>query len=111
MSTSRFASQDDIRLLRQLQEYEITLKEARIMHGDTPALDAVEECIRAIRTSLAPDILGRYDRLSKAGPGIVSVKDGMCMGCYIMIPRGDLNRIAAGKADPACPNCGIYVAT
>ena len=41
--------------------------------------------------------------------GVVSVKDGMCTGCYIMIPRGDLNRIAAGKADPVCPNCGTYI--
>jgi predicted nucleic acid-binding Zn-ribbon protein len=111
MNTAKFASQEDIRLLRQLQEYEITLNEARIMHGETEALEAVEECIRAIREKLERDVLARYDRLSKAGPGLVTVKDGMCMGCYIMIPRGDLNRISAGKADPACPNCGIYIAT
>lgn len=80
------------------------------MHGNSAALQVVEACITSIRQKLDMDVLSRYDRLSKAGAGVVVVKDGMCMGCNIMIPRGDLNRVQTGTAEPTCPNCGVYIA-
>lgn len=103
------ASVETVRLLKQLQEFEITLREARIVHGEVASLEAIEGSIANLRKLLNIDVLARYDRLSTIGPAVVDVHNGMCMKCNMQIPRGDLNRVLTGKGEPTCPNCGVYI--
>lgn len=102
-----------VRTLRNLQEHEITLREACIVAGDdaveTSPLRELREHVRQLRAALDPDTLARYDRMSRQRVAVVVVRQGMCMGCNMVIPKGNLNHIATGKAEPICPYCGCYV--
>ncbi len=101
--------QDTLSLLQRLQELEITLNEARILHGDHSEIEKLEGEVEKLRADINVDSLARYDRLSRHGLAIVQLKSGMCMGCNMSVPQGDLNRMQSGKADPVCPNCGRYL--
>ena len=99
-----------IESLLRLQELEITLREARIVHADDEELVAgLSAQVRQLRGDIDPPLLARYDRQSRHGPGVVHVASGTCTGCNMGIPVGDLNRIATGKVDPVCPHCGKFV--
>jgi len=103
--------QDTVAELQRLQELEITLREAKIVHaGDDDAkAQSVTDEIAQLRERIDGHWLARYDRLARHGLGVVRVVSGLCMGCNITIPVGDLNRIRSGKVEPLCPNCGIIV--
>jgi len=101
---------DSIEPLKTLQELEITLQEADIVHGAATAeAQALRERIAALRAEINGDLLGRYDRLAKHGPAVVEVVKGLCMGCNLRIPQGDLNRMTTGKTEKICTNCGVFV--
>ena len=96
--------------LKELQELEITLREAGIVHqsGHGEA-NALRERIAELRQNIDKHLLARYDRLAQHGPAVVEVVQGLCMGCNLSIPQGDLNRMINGKNDKCCPNCGAFV--
>jgi predicted nucleic acid-binding Zn-ribbon protein len=96
--------------LKQLQELEITLREATIVHGEhQERVIRIREQVNALRAQIEVDYLGRYDRLTRHGLGVVEVLHGMCMGCNMAIPQGDLNRMKAATAEPVCPHCGLFL--
>lgn len=99
-----------IKLLLELQELDIIVQEASIVHGKEQDSESIRARIQAIRTKLDPATLSRYDRLIKQGLTVVHEKNGMCMGCNLTIPVGDLNRIRSRKADSVCPHCGKFLA-
>lgn len=99
----------DIKILLRLQEIDIILSEARIMHeGEEDATglqserDTLQEQVNAV-------ILTRYERLIKRDVAVVHVRGGLCTGCYLAIPQGDLNRMKSNKLDPVCDNCGRFL--
>ncbi|MFT5130056.1 MAG: putative nucleic acid-binding Zn-ribbon protein [Rhodothermales bacterium] len=99
----------DIQILMRLQEIDIVLSEARIMHEgeeDTSELrderDVLNEKVDAV-------ILARYQRLIQRDVAVVHVRGGLCTGCYLAIPQGDLNRMRSNKLDPVCDNCGRFL--
>ncbi|MCH2174268.1 MAG: C4-type zinc ribbon domain-containing protein [Lentisphaeria bacterium] len=98
-----------IPLLEKLQNLEITLNEAEILHGDRPEVDDLKKKCQDIRRQIDTDALARYDRLSRHGLSVVKIINDMCMGCHMIIPKGDLNRMTSGKEDAICPNCGRYL--
>jgi len=96
--------------LKSLQELEITLKEAVIVHGDhQQRVERLRHQVAHLRVQIEVDYLNRYDRLSRHGLGVVEVMHGACMGCNMAIPQGDLNRMRAGAVEPACPHCGRFL--
>ncbi len=54
-----------------------------------------------------PPILGRYEfiRERMQNPVIVSVTEGVCHGCNIMIPPQIYNDLQRGQQILSCPNC------
>lgn len=102
-------STQTVQRLWQLQEYEITLREERIVHGEDASVAALDESIKAIRAQVDSNVLARYDRMARQRPAVVQIHTGMCMGCNMVIPKGDLVRIANGKAEPLCPHCSAYI--
>ena len=54
-----------------------------------------------------PPILGRYEfiRERMENPVIVSVTQGVCHGCHIMIPPQSYNELQKGQQILSCPNC------
>ena len=101
--------QETLALLVKLQGLEITLNEARILHGEGAELQELEAQIKALRKQTSEDALARYDRLARHGLAVVEVKNGLCLGCCMSIPVGDVNRMRSSKAEAYCPNCGRFV--
>ncbi len=99
-----------IALLEELQNLEITLDETKILHPEPKKVEPLEAQAQTLRKQVREDPLARYDRLAKTGVAVAVVRNGVCMGCAMSIPQGDLNRIIAGKSQPVCPNCGRYLA-
>jgi predicted nucleic acid-binding Zn-ribbon protein len=104
---------EQIDLLLELQELDLVRKESAIVHRDEPPapIDAVDSRASALRDKIEPTLLTRYSKLIDRGLAVVEVRGGMCMGCMLTIPVGDLNRIKTGKAEAVCPNCGRFVTT
>jgi predicted nucleic acid-binding Zn-ribbon protein len=99
----------DIQILLRLQEIDIILSEAHIMHegeADTRELQVERE---ALNTKVDAVILARYQRLIQRDVAVVHVRGGLCTGCYLAIPLGDLNRMRSAKLDPVCDNCGRFL--
>ncbi len=104
---------EKVKLLWQLQELDITLRESHIVHGkvhdNEKDVEEISEKVAKLRSEIDANMLSRYDRLIKQGVSVVHVNDGMCMGCYISIPVGDLNRMKSSTTEPACPHCGRFL--
>jgi predicted nucleic acid-binding Zn-ribbon protein len=102
---------DLVTALLELQELEIVLEESRIVHGAValPAVAQIEKRVKALRQSVPPGELRRYDALRRGGPAVVKEQDGTCGGCHLNVPRGDLNRMLRLEIDWLCPNCGRYL--
>jgi predicted nucleic acid-binding Zn-ribbon protein len=95
--------------LLDLQELDIVLAEARIVH-DNERTGELEQKIADLRASIDTDTLARYDRVrQQEGSSVVPIKSGMCMGCHLGVPQGDLNRMKSEKMSPNCPNCGRFL--
>ncbi len=102
---------DLLTTLLELQELEIVLEESRIVHGDSALASAavVEQRVKAIRQSVPPGELRRYDGLRRGGAAVVKEHDGSCGGCHLNINRGDRNRMLRMEMAWVCPNCGRYL--
>ena len=102
---------EKIKILVKLQELDIILKEAQIVHGDGKDTNVLEAKVTSLRKDIDGNTLSRYDRLVRQGVAVVQEMNGMCLGCNLSIPIGDLNRIQSQKIDPICPNCGKFLVT
>ena len=97
--------------LIRLQELEIVLEESRIVHQNNQPdqLEEVEKKVAELRQSIPDQYLRRYDGLRRTGPGAVREVGGLCRGCHLMVPLGDLNRMQRGEMEWLCPNCGRFL--
>ncbi len=104
-----------IRLLYKIQEYELTLAEAEIMHQESPRaaskIAQLKEHITDLKADLPTEIINRYERFKPDNlPAVVDMIHGnKCSSCHVSLPVGDLPRMIAGKMAPICHTCGKYV--
>ena len=101
---------DLVLALLELQELEIILQESRIVHGQKrpEKVDNVESRVEKLRGEIPVSFLKRYDGLRRSGLGAVREFEGLCNGCHLKVPMGDLNRMRRGKMPWICPNCGRF---
>jgi predicted nucleic acid-binding Zn-ribbon protein len=98
-----------IEILIEMQELDLILKEAKIVHQKDVDSESIRNKLEKLRNSIDAQTLSRFDRLIKQGLSVVQLRGGMCLGCNLSIPVGDINRIKANNAEPICPNCGKFV--
>lgn len=98
--------------LLQLQELEFVLDESRILHrrSDDDKTVQLSEKIAGLRKEIDTDYLVRFDRLRRQGLAVSRVNDGVCGGCRLNIPQGELIRMRKASTVPVCPNCGRFLA-
>ena len=100
---------EKIEILLELQELDIILRETKIVHQKDVDSESIRIKLASLRSRIDAQTLSRYDRLIKQGLSVVQLRGGMCLGCNLSIPVGDINRIKANNAEPICPNCGKFV--
>jgi len=101
---------EKIKILLELQELDLILKEAKIVHRREVNSESIEIKLEKLRENIDIQTLSRYDRMNQKGLCVVHLKNGMCLGCNLSIPIGDINRMKSGNTEPICPNCGKFIA-
>jgi predicted nucleic acid-binding Zn-ribbon protein len=100
---------DQVRLLLELQELNLVSKESALVHDDSETdMDLAQKMV-SLSDQVRPDILSRFNRLAAHGAAVVAVNSGMCRGCNVAIPQGDMNRMINGSTDPICPHCDRFL--
>lgn len=102
---------NDSRKLFDLQELELIVEESRILHRQDTGGHTAEILtkIAELRGSLDDDCLRRFDRLRQQGMAVAKLEAGVCGGCRLNIPQGDVIRMRKSAEPPACPNCGRFL--
>jgi predicted nucleic acid-binding Zn-ribbon protein len=97
--------------LFDLQELELIVDESRILHRqDIDEHTAeIQAKISSLRESLDGECLRRFDRLRKQGMAVAKLESGVCGGCRLNIPQGEILRMRKAEEPPACPNCGRFL--
>jgi predicted nucleic acid-binding Zn-ribbon protein len=97
--------------LMKMQELELVVHESEILHKsqEDTGTKTLRKQVDDIATEIPAEPLQRYRKLRSAGLAVVGEEVGICLGCRLNIPRGDLNRMRAGKAPWMCPNCSKFL--
>jgi predicted nucleic acid-binding Zn-ribbon protein len=97
--------------LLELQELEIVVAESRILHKKETqeGVADVTARIEALREAVPDAILRRYDAMRRNGLAVSVEQKGVCSGCRLNIPLGDLNRMRRGVIEWCCPNCARFL--
>jgi predicted nucleic acid-binding Zn-ribbon protein len=69
-----------------------------------------EQHIGELRANIPPPILAHYDRLLAQGKkGLAAVRNQVCTGCHIHMPRALVLTLMHGNDIQVCENCGRYL--
>jgi predicted nucleic acid-binding Zn-ribbon protein len=62
---------------------------------------------QGITPGLDPEDLFKFERIirNKGGRGIVAIKNGVCMGCHMILPAQFANMVRKGEDTVYCPYC------
>jgi C4-type zinc ribbon domain len=69
-----------------------------------------EQRIGELRAKIPPPVLAHYDRLLAQGKkGLAAVRNQVCTGCHIHMPRALVLTLMHGDDIQVCENCGRYL--
>ena len=70
----------------------------------------MEQQANELRATIAPPILAHYDRLLAQGKkGLAAVRNQVCTGCHIRVPRAFVLALMHGDDIQICESCGRYL--
>ena len=103
--------QDELKQLLLIQDLELTLAETDILHDSQPesCVNRVKQEVELKRQLVDQNLLRRYDQLRRNGVAVVKENNGVCGGCRLNIPKGDLRRMHRKSIPWVCPNCSRFV--
>ena len=63
-----------------------------------------------LREQVPNAILGHFDRMLAQGrSGVAPLRNGICGGCHIRIPRAHVSDIRASHELDVCDQCGTFI--
>ena len=70
-------------------------------------IQALSEREKSLTPDLEPEVLFKFERIirNKMGKGIVAIKNGVCMGCHMILPAQFANNVRHGEEIVFCPYC------
>jgi len=98
--------------LLDLQELEIVRQESTIVHGQDAAAKTADLApeIQRLQERIPTQTLKRYTNFRRQhGMAVAREVDGVCLGCHLNVPQGDLNRMRREDMEWLCPNCGRFL--
>ena len=70
----------------------------------------MEKQVNELRARITPPILAHYDRLLAQGKkGLAAVRNQVCTGCHIRVPRAFVLALMHGDDIQICESCGRYL--
>jgi len=72
--------------------------------------DHLNKALSEVEKQVEPEILNRYKKLKqKYGRPVVPVINGVCCGCYIMMPTSQATNTKRNQSVTNCGNCGRFL--
>jgi predicted nucleic acid-binding Zn-ribbon protein len=73
----------------------------------TEKIRKLEDDEQNLIPGLDPEVLFKFERIirNKMGRGIVAIKNGVCMGCHMVLPIQFANMVHQGEEIVFCPYC------
>ncbi len=92
------------------QEEEVKSEQSRIKHemkDKQKVLQKLERDEKKLTPGLDEELLFKFERIirSKAGLGIVPLIDGVCTGCFVILPPQFVNDVRSSNNIMFCPDC------
>lgn len=99
---------DSIQIIQALKELQSL---ARANKSARPVATAVLSPQQvALRAQIPNSILNHFDRLVAQGrSGVAPLRNGICGGCHIRIPRAHVAGICASHELDVCDQCGTFI--
>ncbi|MDR2659952.1 MAG: C4-type zinc ribbon domain-containing protein [Spirochaetaceae bacterium] len=96
-----FMDQQEAELLQAKERVESELTERK------KTLAELEEREKEITKGMDEELLFKFERIvkKKGGNGIVSIKNGVCSSCHMILPVQFANTVRSGKEVVSCPYC------
>ncbi|MDR1446412.1 MAG: C4-type zinc ribbon domain-containing protein [Treponema sp.] len=95
-----------------IEQQEREFEDRRLgIESEIAAIDAQLEELghseKEISPDLDPEVFFKFERIvkNKGGRGIVAIKNGVCMGCHMILPAQFANHVRLGKEIVFCPYC------
>lgn len=86
------------------------LLKLQTLEFDATVEPEMEQQIDELRARIAPPILAHYDRLLAQGKrGLAAVRNQVCAGCHIRVPRAFVLVLMHETDLLVCENCGRYL--
>ena len=83
-----------------------TSSELKQMGFKLEGVAKLQEAREELSKRIKPQLLNRYNRLSKSyGRGVVPVTGNLCLGCFVTLPTSYLS-LASKEEILTCENCG-----
>ena len=93
-----------------MNELQQNLLKLQTLEFDVIVEPEMENDVNELRTRIAPPILAHYDRLLALGKkGLAAVRNQVCTGCHIRVPRAFVLALMHGDDIQICESCGRYL--
>lgn len=94
--------------LKRLSDLDIV---KRRLEPSSPELPSLISELATMRERLPTAILKHYDaRYSRGKPTIAPVKGGVCGGCHLSLPSGQMAELRRADGElHVCDNCGAFI--
>ena len=99
--------------LLQLQQIDIQIKEKDVeekLGFKINDIESLKEAREKIVAKLGQQLYNKYERIKNAyGNSVVSVVDGICLGCFSVLPTALVSQKDKNEKIINCPNCGRFL--
>jgi predicted nucleic acid-binding Zn-ribbon protein len=99
---------DSIQIIQSLIELQSIARASKSAHPVATASISPRQI--ALRAQVPNAILGHFDRMLAIGrAGVAPLRNGICGGCHIRIPRAHVAGIRVSHELDVCDQCGTFI--
>jgi predicted nucleic acid-binding Zn-ribbon protein len=99
---------DSIQIIQSLKELQSIARASKTPRPVAGAPLSARQVF--LRAEVPTAILGHFDRMLAQGrSGVAPLRDGICGGCHIRIPRAHIAGMRASHELDVCDQCGTFI--
>lgn len=109
MGVAKGETMDSIQIITALNELQTIARAAKPVARGASAAPLTPRQVE-LRAVVPTSILGHFDRMvAQRRPGIAPVRNGVCGGCHLRIPRAHIAGIRGSHELDVCDQCGTFI--
>ncbi len=97
--------------LEKLQEFEIIIKEIKILSNNIEKIREITAKMDVIKKGLPSRLVSHFEGLAKSNKLIVAdvTESSRCSSCHISVAKGNVSRMKSSKMIPMCNSCSSFL--